>query len=215
MVTFDPNSTKGINGYADSSRFPGEDESKAIRRRVKMHEFLMTGGVLLGEEPKTRKPIYSEPIDPLTVAELHPECPWHGVDRDGTRCTAWVEIIEGRGTGEVVEPTLAELRGRTHEDLAEMRTKIRVARDQQDSFFRNSDAPGENPRTEPPMALSPKPGGYPWDKKSPSFSGSQHRSAERYIEPVEDARDTAIEHLGEEIPDTIEVDGDEGEEGDE
>lgn len=209
MVSLDPNSTKGINGYADSSRFPGESEDKAIRRRVSMHEFLMTGGVFLGTDPQTKKPIYSDPIDPLTVADEHPECPWHGVDWDGTRCSAWVEILAGRGTGEVVDPTLAELRSRTHEDLAYMRTKLRVARDQQEPFFRNSDAPGGNPDKQIPIPSVPRPGGYPWDKQGAQFSGSQHRSVEKRIEPMEDARDTAIEHLGEAVPDSIEIDGDE------
>jgi hypothetical protein len=193
---------QGINGWADTARFDGETEEKALRRRVRMHEFLMTGGIQLTSKPTVT---YSEPIDPLTVAEEYPDCPWHGVDPDGTKCSAWEEIVAGRGTGEVVSPTLPELRGKTYDELADERAKLRVARDQAEGFFiPQIDAPGANPRKEASSKF--KPGAHNGASTLAQFSGSQHRADERrtYIEPEPDARDVAIDALqAEAVPDEI------------
>lgn len=203
----------GLNGWSDTARYsPGEMPDAVLLRRVKMHEFLMTGGVYLGVDPETKRAVYSEPIDPDTVADEHPDCPWHGVDADGTKCAAWEEIVAGRGSGESVSPTLGELRNRSDEELRDSRERLRVAKDQKDGV--NGWEPGGNPK---PVRESPPPakkgGGYPWDrdKADKSFTGSQHRSAERY-QPIEDARDTAMESLGETVPDEIVIEGDEEDE---
>jgi hypothetical protein len=198
---------QGVNGWADSARFKGEDETKALKRRVRMHEFLMTGGIQLTQKPTVT---YSEAIDPATVAEEFPDCPWHGVDPDGTKCSAWEEIIAGRGTGEVISPTLTELRGRTYDELADERAKLRVARDQAEGFFiPQIDAPGANPRIEAGSKFKPS-----TDPRL-SFEGSQHRADERrtYIEPEPDARDVAIDALqAEAVPDEIVFEDGESEE---
>jgi hypothetical protein len=70
--------------------FPDEDETKALARRIKMHEFLIPGGVQLGYDSDLKMQ-YSEAIE---VSET-PDCPWHGAD-----CLAWIEIREGRGSGQ-------------------------------------------------------------------------------------------------------------------
>jgi hypothetical protein len=66
---------------------PGENETQALKRRVKVHEFLMGGGVVLGLDEYDRV-VYSGPIDTTS----HPVCPWHEED-----CIAWAEIDAGRG----------------------------------------------------------------------------------------------------------------------
>lgn len=196
---------QGLNGWANTARFPNESSETALRRRVKMHEFLMSGGVYLGIDPETGRALYSELVDPATAADEYPDCPWHGTDPDGTKCSAWEAIITGRGTGEPVSPTLTELRNLSDEELQDARARIRVARDQKDGI--QTWMPGENPRREfPPL---PARGGGNKMSWYDDPGASQHRSAEPSIE---DARDTAMEHLGESIPDTIEIEGDEEDE---
>jgi len=99
--------------------FPGETEADALRRRVKMHEYLMVGGVQLGVEAETGRMLYSPQIDTTS----HPECPWHG---EG--CVAWVEIAEGRGYMIVPEDTRAN-----GETLRETRERQERERDIQDA----------------------------------------------------------------------------------
>lgn len=78
---------------------PGETQTDAVLRRVKMHEFLMTGGVPLTYNGKGQM-IYGDPV----TAASHPVCPWH--DRN---CEAWTEIVEGRGFWTAMEAQLADL----------------------------------------------------------------------------------------------------------
>ena len=86
----------------------GETEQSALNRRVKMHEFLMTGGIQIGYNADKIME-YTAPIDdPVAYG---PACPWHG---EG--CSAWTEIFAGNndGTGTVGPQglTLFELRER-------------------------------------------------------------------------------------------------------
>jgi hypothetical protein len=202
--------------WPDSQTFPGESKDNALRRRVKMHEFLATGGVQLGIDPATKRMTYSGPVDPATT----PECPWHPDYPGVAPCAAWEEIKAGRGSGEVVSPTLAELRDRTPEELRDARERIRVARDQAEGIFdQTRNVPGEDPRIQRP---APKPA----PRTSPS--GSSQNKMAWYDDPdlgahrvsetrprLEDARDTAMSSLGGEVPDEIIIDGDEDEEGEE
>lgn len=66
--------------------FPGETPDKALARRVKMHEFLIPGGVQLGYNDDLKMQ-YSDAID----VDATPACPWHGED-----CPAW-DVIRSVG----------------------------------------------------------------------------------------------------------------------
>jgi hypothetical protein len=185
--------------------FPGETEAAAIRRRVKMHEFLMTGGTQLGVVDG--KMTYSDPIDAATT----PVCPWHDED-----CIAWAEIQAGRTTPYTDGPTLAELRDLTNEDYTEGRAKlsIEVGRNEPTSV-----ATGSFP-TKPGVyaAAGPKTGGNPWDKGGPSSytPGSNVGTGGGWARKnrIEDARDTVEREFSGLMPegDVIEIDGDEDDE---
>lgn len=88
--------------WPDQQLGPGETPETALRRRVRFHEFMMTGGQANGF--KNGKMSYSDPVDPTAT----PNCPWHNADGAGEPCTAWTEIVEGRATGYKPEPTLKE-----------------------------------------------------------------------------------------------------------
>lgn len=183
--------------WPDGQTGPGETPDRALLRRVKMHEFLMSGGVQISTNPVT----YSEPLDPAFPETLPSECPWHPDYPNLAPCTAWEEIKAGRGSGEQPKERLAELRGRTPEELSEARDRVRIARNQQTGIFDPQfDESGADPRPVGAFAgaatLKPKKktGGFPWDPK-PS---------------QEDARDTAFAELSAGfVPDEIEIDGDE------
>lgn len=66
---------------------PGETAADAILRRIKMHEFLMSGGVYQGLDARGCA-TYGPPLK----AEEHPICPFHNRE-----CDAWEEIRAGRG----------------------------------------------------------------------------------------------------------------------
>ena len=76
-----------------------DDEGRTARRRIMMHEFLMTGGVQTGNDKG--KAIYSPPI----VAAAHEVCPWHAPN-----CEAWAEIRAGRGVWTKLEDELSAAR---------------------------------------------------------------------------------------------------------
>ncbi len=197
--------------WPDGQTFPGESKEHALARRVKMHEFLATGGVQIGTDPVTKRAVYTGPVDPAST----PECPWHPDYPGITPCSAWEEIKAGRGSGEVVSPTLAELRSRTPEELRDARERIRVARDQSEGIFEQTrNVPGEDPRVERPVKPAPRTSLS--DNKMAWYDDpdlSAHRVSETRPR-LEDARDTAMVNLGEIVPDEIIIDGDEdGDEG--
>lgn len=68
--------------------FPGESDKAALSRRIKMHEFLIPGGIQTGYGADG-KMTYS---DPIVVSETT-DCPWHG-----KRCEAWAAIRNGEGS---------------------------------------------------------------------------------------------------------------------
>lgn len=160
--------------WADEQRFPNETDDRAMARRIRMHEFLMPGGVQTGYV--NGKMTYSEPVDPTT----DPVCPWHGQG-----CSAWTEIAEGRGLGKQDGPTITELREMDNELEVDRRTGEIIER-------------GTRRVTSEPEYISHKPKqvGNPWDRKEPAL----------------DARNTVITELAfEDIPDTIEIEGEEDE----
>lgn len=211
---------------------PGETEASALLRKIKMHEFLMTGGVMLGYEKGVMR--YGPPI---TVA-TDPVCPFHGED-----CPAWEEIVAGRGHWTRMETELWEaeaelenlvrgygehdeeladrisalrdslefrprdaktLRERTPEQLDAERREAKMAKAAQKLATKAS-----QPKTGVYAKAGKKTGGNPWDR-GPSDSKPM------IFEPEDDARNDAVAAFaGEELPDVIEIDGDEGEEGDE
>jgi len=213
-------STRLRERWPDNQTFPGETKENALRRRVKMHEFLMTGGVQIGFDPATKRALYSGPVDPATT----PECPWHPNHPGLAPCSAWEEIKAGRGSGEVVSPTLAELRNRTPEELRDARERIRVARDQAEGVFEQTrNVPGEDPRTERPatkpaprVSLTKPSNKMAWYDNDTAMKQEADRSHGYTDQPdfdhLEDARDTAVASLGEEVPDEIIIDGDEDDE---
>lgn len=79
-----------------------DPEGRSLLRAIKAHEFSMTGGIPVGE--REGKVTYSDPI-----SETDPQwsilCPWHDGD-----CTAWNEIVAGRGYWTRMQRELAELR---------------------------------------------------------------------------------------------------------
>lgn len=84
--------------WPDNLVGPGETPETALLRRVKMHEFLMTGGIQIGTDKQTGRAVYSGPVDPSVTTE----CPWHPEISGTQSCAAWTEIVAGRGSGEAV-----------------------------------------------------------------------------------------------------------------
>lgn len=180
---------------------PGEDEAAAILRRVKMHEFLMTGGIIEGVD-KYGKSIYSPPINHKET----PDCPWHGMP-----CIAWTEITEGRGYWTKMEDDLQQLL--EDYDLDGDITDSQIDELQDRLFTRPTDSRAEQAK----LPVTDKPQTYNEFKDDPRFNGWFKPTAPKeYIprEPIlEDARDTAYFALaGEETPDEIIIEGDEEDE---
>lgn len=96
-----------------SHLFPGEDEAYALHRRVKMHEFLIPGGIQLGVTDGKMQ--YSDPI----IVDEWAFCPWH--DSEDTEpddiCQAWAEIRAGRNPQALFERLQEQLADREREFL--------------------------------------------------------------------------------------------------
>lgn len=228
---------------------PGEvdGDGRSRTRAIKMHEFLMTGGVQTGYDNKGIM-TYGPPI----TVDAGPVCPWHG---EG--CMAWTEIVEGRGEWTRLESELADLKadvaenGGTEEQakqITEIADKLayrprgaKQLRERTPEEFaaekaaydaaRKAKAPtAPTPRVY--AAAGPKTGGNPWDKKELHAKADEVRkdwakkssqmpinvdySTGEVLDVEVDSRDEAIQAFSSEsMPDTIEIDGDEGEEGDE
>lgn len=77
--------------WADDATHAGESVEAALVRRVKMHHFLAQGGVVVGIDAETKRGVYTSPIDIIKTAE----CPWHPRP-SGTStvqpCSAWVKL---------------------------------------------------------------------------------------------------------------------------
>lgn len=104
--------------FGNGARLPSETgvdvDGRTMIRRIKMHEFLMTGGVKVGE--REGRTTYSDPID-HQAAEWENKCPWHG-EQDGD-CDAWLEIVAGRGYWTRLAAELATLQSDFIEDGGE------------------------------------------------------------------------------------------------
>lgn len=177
--------------FADAARFPGEDDATAMRRRITMHEYLMTGGVLMGTE--NGKAVYS---DPITVAHLgqgsFEQCPWHGED-----CTAWEAIRAGDGVWTKLEAELWSLQENRSEhggvEVAE-----RIANLQDELSLRPIQV-----RTERPAARERVIRDSVLEKKIAKQAGKKK---------PEDARDVAFKNLRGSDEETISFEGNEEEE---
>jgi hypothetical protein len=214
----------------DFDQRPKDEEGRTMVRRIRMHEFLMDGGVVTGRD-KHGHVTYSGPI---TVVE-YPVCPWHG---EG--CEAWTEIAEGRGEWTRLEAELAELQaesenlaagfGERDEMLAdriaaleaklEMRPRsVRQLRERTDEEIAAERAAFIQRQHPSVYAPAPRQGtGNPWDRKSEPHSSyvdySDHQP--KYHAPAPKSRDVVAAALSDEsLPDEIEIDGTEGEEGEE
>lgn len=140
-------SPANYSDWADRQTQAGEkgDLARALIRRIKMHEFVASGG-LVTSSAKDGIVTYGPPVDfdairkQVATIRANPHdnmddeiaealaCPWHG---EG--CQPWFEIIEGRGYGAVDGPTLRELRERTPDEIEEARKADaveRIAREQ-------------------------------------------------------------------------------------
>lgn len=215
----------------------------SLVRGVQMHEFLMSGGVKVGNDQYGRV-VYSEPI----TVDKYPECPWH----EG-KCPAWEEIIAGRGHWTRMEAEREALRealteSTTEEEFFELES--RLTKLEEELSLRPRDAKALRERTPEQIAAEkaeyarkhakaqtkfsevadnakrvagvyaaagPKTGGNPWDRKTNIVIDEATGEVFdwRPKPHLTDSRDDAYEAFGGEIPDAIEVDGDEGEEGDE
>jgi hypothetical protein len=131
MAIQTPQGSQAHADWIDNTLIPGDKGSfdKALARRIKMHEFLATGGVVIeiAGGITTYGPAiditdlaaeyallnYDDEADKITARHLV-TCPWHGYP-----CSAWFEIIEGRGYGATDGPTLRELRERTPDEIKE------------------------------------------------------------------------------------------------
>ena len=80
----------------------GDPDGRSAKRAIQMHEFLMTGGIKVGEREGIAT--YSDPID-YHAAEWEYKCPWHG-----ETCTAWTAIVSGNGHWTKLEAELATLK---------------------------------------------------------------------------------------------------------
>jgi|GEM_PF-2691868 len=166
-------------------QLPGETVELAVKRRVKMHEFLMKGGIRDGLD-KFNRVQYTGPVSPTT----HPVCPWHAED-----CIAWYEIAEGRGYDgvEEIEPDIVERRLSTTVTDADRKRWADRKPMLEESGYERRQSQGQ---------------GNPWDRK-PMFEYTEEDAA------FSEMREAIASGLSGDQPEEIVIDGDEGEEGDE
>lgn len=147
---------------------PGETEAKGMERRIKMHEFLMSGGVPLKERDKDGNIQYGPPIE---IAKT-PFCPFHG-----DICDAWDEIVAGRGLWTKMELELDGLKqlpesARRDRLIADLEAKLadrprdyKALRERTPEQYEAEKAAirAADPRVH--AAAGPKGPGNPWDRK--------------------------------------------------
>lgn len=164
---------------------PGENQDQAALRRIKMHEFLMTGGIEIRREKGTVT--YSESLTVLDALEID-ACPWHGAD-----CEPWEAIKAGNGHWTKLESELEELTAvlrvrpaagqpvptkemwdrynQLREDLSMRPRDLQSIRDRTDAQFeRERDAAlrkqlkEDNAKYRATNPQAKKTGGNPWDR---------------------------------------------------
>lgn len=104
--------------FSDEVRLPGEDAVMAMLRRVKMHEYMMTGGVSLGANKSTGIVSYSVPIT-TDLMHNYAECPFCHAHAE---CAAWEMILDGEGYWTAMDIRLKEIAEQLQETttIAEM-----------------------------------------------------------------------------------------------
>lgn len=175
---------------------PGETEAEALKRQIKMHEFLMEGGVAEGRDASGTM-IYG---DPIVVSNMPAECPFHTSEE----CVAWVEIKAGRGQWTRLELELEALTAERVALIAKTGTfdKDDVARSNELAYdilqveqkLANRPSTAKQLRERPVehvYAKAPNQGkpGNPWDRdkhESPHIAGWKNGKAyDQYGNPME------------------------------
>lgn len=182
---------------------PGETTTQALSRRIKMHEFLMSGGVMTGYVDGVMA--YSEPI----VAEEHVKCPWHLAED----CVAWVAIREGHGHWtslqaelDVLTEAYVEGEQRDDETMNRINELVALLKGRPAGWGELREKWGTAPLSD---AASHARRDSPWGGNAGVGAGLGGRGSRRRFKP-EDARDKAFEELSaEQVPDEIVFDGDE------
>ena len=216
---------------------PGETPQAGTLRRVKMHEFLMSGGIQTGYNAEG-KMTYG---DPITVA-TNPVCPWHGED-----CEAWGEIVAGRGYWTKMESDLTELK-RLHADAvkegdetttevlsfevdklvtalelrprdalalrsrgAEQIAQERAEHEKAKARFQQIATQAAATARRMDRVYAPagqKSGGNPWDR-GPMVVNERTGEILEPVEPQPDRDEVMAAFIGQAVPDRIEIDGEE------
>lgn len=182
--------------WADTARLPNEDDADAMLRRVKMHEYLMTGGVQLGLDKVTSKMLYSDPIETTDLWKAeNADCPYH----PGQDCTAWANIVAGNGYWTARELEREQLRDRLAEGGGSGSDADRAAELDGLLEFRPKQTPFEK---QPKFTPKPKKKPFPW-------STGNEPAAKQTPSKQTDARDTAFRELRSDEDAVIEFEGDE------
>lgn len=180
--------------YAESGN-TAETPNQILIRRVKMHEFLMTGGIKAGTDERGNM-IYGPPI--TADAEKFPICPWHDetTTSEADRCDAWTAILNGEGYWTKIESELKEAEAKfevlaasehtDEEDLFEASMEIADLKAELEDRPRDARAlrerTGEQIAAERRSAgvyaaAGPKGPGNPWDRQGPTRNSNIHYGA--------------------------------------
>lgn len=205
----------GLEVIFPTEAVSNDPEGRSLLRAIQAHEFSMTGGVRVGE--REGKLTYSDPIDHHDP-KWAIKCPWHEGD-----CTAWDEIVAGRGKWTRMEDELKAARAKYQagvdklsvEKLKKLHEQITNLEWQLD--MRPRDAKALRERT-PEMIRE--------EKAKAEFTRSQNKrkmadslleaqraiaklNGEKFEEPVSETTKSAVSNLSGDVPDEIIIDGEE------
>lgn len=194
-------SSEAYSATGNTAETPGQ----VLIRRVKMHEFLMTGGVKTGTDERGNV-LYGPPI--TADAEKFPTCPWHddATTSEIDRCDAWQSILAGDGYWSKIETELREARAEYDvlissphtADVDLMEKADEIAELEEELSLRPRDARALRERTPAQFAseqasnrgvyaaAGPKGPGNPWDRKpGPTGTGRGGSNYPRVTQPVD------------------------------